>query len=126
MMLLDTCAILWIAHDHSKLSPNTLTMIDAAAVVYVSAISGFEIGIKYRVGKLTLAMPPGEWFKEVVENHRLSILELDLDVCVRAAELPPFHKDPCDRFLIATALTKGIPIVTTDTRFREYGVQVLH
>jgi PIN domain nuclease of toxin-antitoxin system len=92
MMLLDTCAILWLAHDHSKISAATLAMIDAAPVVYVSAISGFEIGLKYRTGKLTLPMPPGEWLKDVMENHSLSTLDLDLETCVKATELPPIHK----------------------------------
>lgn len=125
-MLLDTCAILWLAHDQRKISNETLALIDASPVVWVSAISGFEIGLKYRAGKLTLSMPPGEWLTGVVENHHLSILELDIEICVKATELPPIHKDPCDRFLIATALLRGIPIVTTDGRFPKYGVQVFH
>jgi PIN domain nuclease of toxin-antitoxin system len=125
MMLLDTCAILWLAHDQSQFSAATLARIDAAPVVFVSAISGFEIGLKYRAGKLALPMPPGEWLREVAENHYLSILDLNLEVCLKATELAPVHKDPCDRFIIAAALTKGIPIVTADARFEEYGVEVL-
>ena len=125
MMLLDTCAVLWLAHDQSKLSTDTLRKIESAPVIYLSAISGFEIGIKYRAGKLTLPMPPADWLKGVVEHHNLSILDLDLEICVKATELPPIHRDPCDRFIIATALAKGIPVVTVDKRFAQYGVKVL-
>ena len=124
MILLDTCAILWLAHDHGKLSADIRTRIDRATAVYVSAISGFEIGLKHRAGKLTLPMPPAEWLKGVIEHHSLSLLELDLDICVKASELPPIHRDPCDRFIIATAISKGIPVVTGDKRFAEYGVSV--
>jgi len=46
MMLLDTCAVLWLAHDQSKISPDTLSRIENAPAVYLSAISGFEIGLK--------------------------------------------------------------------------------
>ena len=46
MMLLDTCAVLWLAHDQSKLSTDTLRKIESAPVIYLSAISGFEIGLK--------------------------------------------------------------------------------
>jgi PIN domain nuclease of toxin-antitoxin system len=125
MMLLDTCAVLWLAHDQSKLSTDTLRKIESAPVIYLSAISGFEIGLKYRAGKLTLPMPPADWLKGVVEHHNLSILDLDLEICVKATELPPIHRDPCDRFIIATALAKGIPVVTVDKRFAQYGVKVL-
>jgi PIN domain nuclease of toxin-antitoxin system len=125
MMLLDTCAVLWLAHDQSKLSTDTLRKIESSPVIYLSAISGFEIGLKYRAGKLTLPMPPADWLKGVVEHHNLSILDLDLEICVKATELPPIHRDPCDRFIIATALAKGIPVVTGDKRFAEYGIKVL-
>jgi PIN domain nuclease of toxin-antitoxin system len=124
MMLLDTCAVLWLVHDQSKISPDTLSRIESAPVVYISAISGFEIGLKCRAGKLTLPMPPADWIKEVVEHHNLSILDLDLETCVKATELPPIHRDPCDRLIIATALAQGMPVVTGDKRFAEYGVNV--
>jgi PIN domain nuclease of toxin-antitoxin system len=125
MMLLDTCAVLWLAHDQSKISPDTLSKIESAPAVYISAISGFEIGLKCRAGKLTLPMPPADWIKGVVEHHNLSILDLDLKTCVKATELPPIHRDPCDRFIIATALARNIPVVTGDKRFAQYGVKVL-
>jgi PIN domain nuclease of toxin-antitoxin system len=60
MMLLDTCALLWLAHDQSKISGETLAKIESAAAVYISAISGFEIGLKHRSGKLTLPMQPAD------------------------------------------------------------------
>ena len=61
MMLLDTCAVLWLAHDQSKINPDTLGKIERAPAVYLSAISGFEIGLNYRAGKLTLpAWPEAE------------------------------------------------------------------
>jgi len=125
MMLLDTCALLWLAHDQSKISPDTLSRIESAPAVYISAISGFEIGLKCRSRKLTLPRAPGDWIREVVEHHNLSIIDLDVETCVRATALPQIHRDPCDRFIIATALAKGIPVVTGDRRFSQYGVEVL-
>jgi hypothetical protein len=53
-MILDTCALLWLASGDKKLSRTALKEIDAAAAVYVSAISGFEIAIKVASGKLKL------------------------------------------------------------------------
>ena len=53
-MLLDTCALLWLAHEQDNMSKGTLHKIDEVPVVYVSAISCFEIGLKYRSNKLDL------------------------------------------------------------------------
>jgi PIN domain nuclease of toxin-antitoxin system len=125
MILLDTCALLWLAHDQSKLSPKTLRKIEESPIVCVSAISGFEIGLKYRAAKLSLPVPPADWFEGVLEHHDISVLDLDMGICLKACDFPPVHRDPCDRFIIATALARGMPVVTADKRFAGYGVDVL-
>lgn len=126
-MILDTCALLWLAEktSKSKLSKATLETINHSAMVYVSAITGFEIGTKARSGKLRLPAPPGEWFETILAFHQLELVDLSLEICIKATELPMIHKDPCDRFIIASALMLEMPVVTTDSRFREYGIEVL-
>ena len=126
-MILDTCALLWLAEKSatSKISLTTLELINNSPLVYVSAISGFEIGIKVGVGKLILPVPPAKWFDTVLSFHHLELIDLDLDICLKATDLPKIHKDPCDRFIIASALKLEIPIVTSDARFKDYGVEVL-
>lgn len=124
-MILDTCALLCLAAGSKRVSRATLKEINRATVVYVSAISGFEVAIKQRRGKLKLPLPPGEWFQKVVEHHGLTVIALDLEACIEAAELPPIHDDPCDRFIIAAAKLLDLPVVTADERLEKYGVQVL-
>jgi PIN domain nuclease of toxin-antitoxin system len=124
-MILDTCALLWLASRDKKLSRSALKEINAASAVYVSAISGFEITIKVAKGKLKLPVPPQLWFEKVVEHHGLTVLPLELNVCIAAAQLPPIHDDPCDRFIIAAAKMTGLAVVTADERFQEYGLTVL-
>ncbi len=58
MLLLDTCALLWLVNGGGHLTQSALEEIDLAPVVYISAISGFEISLKYRKGKLKLALDP--------------------------------------------------------------------
>ncbi len=125
-MILDTCALLWLASGSRKLSRSVLKQIDQAPAIYVSAISGFEIAMKVGRGKLKLPLPPKEWFVKVADHHALFILPLDLTACLRAAQLPAIHDDPCDRFIIATAMLNHLPVVTTDERFEQYGIAVLH
>ena len=124
-MILDTCALLWLAEGSKKLSRSTLKEINESPAVYVSAISGFEIAIKTAKGKLKLPKPPQEWFEKIVEHHGLTVLPLELNACVAAAELPPIHDDPCDRFIIATAKLNDLPVITVDERFEKYGLAVL-
>lgn len=124
-MLLDTCALLWLAQGGGRLSQDALARIDDAAVVYVSAISGFEIGIKVAKGKLALPARPAEWLATVVGHHDLRELPVDLAAAVRSAELPAIHADPVDRILIATAEARDIPVVTGDAIFARYGIDVI-
>lgn len=125
MMLLDTCALLWLVNGEGRLTQRVLDRIEQAPVVYISAISGFEISMKYRKGKLSLPLPPQAWFDIAVEHHELAVIPLDLEICIASTELPHIHHDPCDRFIIATAKRYQLPVVTADARFMQYGLEVI-
>src|SRR5438034_11238212 len=125
-MILDTCALLWLAAGSKKLRKSVLKQIDQTPAVYVSAISGFEISLKAARGKLELPNPTREWLEKVVAHHGLTLLSLELDVCIAAAELPHIHDDPCDRFIIAAAKLHDLPVVTNDKRFEAYGIIIIN
>lgn len=124
-MILDTCALLWLAQGEGELSEAALQRIDAAPVVYISAISGFEIGIKVQKGKLALPARPADWCTAVLAHHNLEVLPLDLEICIRSTALPAMHADPCDRMIIATAQVHHLPVVTTDPIFAQYGIEII-
>ena len=124
-MILDTCALLWLAQGGGRLSASAQKRIGSEPVVYVSAITGLEIGIKCRMGKLELPARPSDWFETVLAHHDLQVLPLNLPVCIRATELPAIHADPCDRLIIAAAEHHRMPVVTADPIFEQYGVEVL-
>ena len=126
MIILDTCAVLWLAEGSARLSSETVSIIDREAVVAVSSISAFEIALKYRNRKLSLPMPPEEWWARFITHHRVDVIDLSPELVMRATRLPRIHKDPVDRFIIATALTHNSPIVSADRRFTEYGIQILN
>ncbi len=79
-MLLDTCALLWLSHQQENLSSTVLKKIDAAPVVYISSITGLEIGLKYKSGKLALPVPPRMWFEAILEHHNIFVIEIDLEI----------------------------------------------
>ena len=70
MILLDTCALLWLAADQTRLSERAKEQIqNNADQLFVSAISAFEIGIKARKGKLILPMSAARWFEKAIDFH---------------------------------------------------------
>lgn len=124
-MILDTCALLWLAAGGKQLSKEARDRIEGAPVVFVSAISALELAVKCRSGKLKLPVPPMEWFQGIVDHHDLAVEPLHWDVCMAAVDLPPIHKDPCDRFIIATARLRHLAVVTADPVFCSYGIDVV-
>ena len=104
MILLDTCALLWLAEGSPRISEDVRKRINSEPIVAVAAISALEIGLKTRSGKLRLPMPAAEWWHAVCEHHSLNVVAADPATLIRSTELPPFHKDPVDRITIATAL----------------------
>lgn len=125
MILLDTCGLLWLVSGSGALSASVLEQIDSEPIVSVSAISALEIGFRVRSGELELPMPVGDWWDQVVAHHRLDVAAPDATILIRSTELPPIHRDPADRIIIATALERRAPVVTSDRRFAEYGVETM-
>jgi len=120
-LLLDTCAILWLARDVSRLGQSARMIIrERQDSLYVSAISAFEIGVKHRKGKLDLEMSPEDWWNLAVSHHGLQVLPVTDTVALASTALPALHADPCDRIIIATAEGIHASIVTSDQLISQY------
>ncbi|NIA09366.1 MAG: PIN domain-containing protein [Nitrospiraceae bacterium] len=113
----------FLTQGGGQLSADVCQRIREAPIVYVSAISGFEIGIKYEKRKLILPALPADWFKIIIKHHDLQILPLDLQVCIRSTQLPAIHNDPCDRMIIASAELHHLTVITGDSTFKKYGIE---
>ncbi len=124
-MILDTCALIWLASGDARLSEQAREQIAHGLVVGVSAITAFEIGVKYAKGKLLLPSPPTTWFENALRLHGLSVCQIDHHIALRASELPPIHADPCDRIIVATSQLLDRPIVTADSKIAQYEVGII-
>lgn len=124
-MILDTCALLFLANGDSRLTAGTRRRLGRLPVRWYCAISTFEIAIKQAAGKLALPLPAAVWMEAVAERYGLSEVVLDSSLCASAALLPLHHRDPCDRFIIAAAQRLGVPVVTIAPKFAAYGVVVV-
>lgn len=99
--------------------------MDESSVLFVSLVSAWELAIKSSLGKLQLPCSIGELFPQAARDLLAQQLEIDLTPVARVAELPQHHRDPFDRLIIAQALLHECTVVTSDTQFAAYGVNVI-
>jgi PIN domain nuclease of toxin-antitoxin system len=121
MVLLDTCTLLWLAADQTKLTERAKTAIrENAEWLFISSISAFEIALKANKGNLGLPIDPAIWYNKALSHHGIQEIPLNSAICMRSVSLPPLHNDPCDRFIIATALQNSLSIITGDPLISQY------
>lgn len=116
--LLDTHALVWALTEPEALGPAAVAAIsDSASELLVSAVSGWEIATKHRLGKL----PRAEAVLDALPTHlaRLgaSVLPVSLEHALLAGSMEWEHRDPFDRMLAAQAILEAIPLITTDQVF---------
>lgn len=123
-LLLDTHAWLWWVSEDRRLSAAARRAIHHAAgrgMASLSLISLWEVAKKVEKGQLVLDRPLDEWLDTATLPTGLQVVELTRPVLVESTRLPqPFHGDPADQIIVATARTSGAVIVTKDQRIRGY------
>ena len=125
-LLLDTCALIWLASEPARLSADATAAInDPAAVLHVSHATLWEITLKHGAGKLTLPDAPRKWWADQIARWGIIELELTAESLLRGSELPAHHKDPFDRVILAQAQTLKLCVVSPDGAFPAYGIQML-
>jgi PIN domain nuclease of toxin-antitoxin system len=123
-VLLDTCALLALAGG--ELPEAAAAALRKAPEAYVSAVSAWEVAIKVAGGKLRLLAPPVHWFLGLVDRYDLREVALDAGVACAAAALPPIHRDPFDRVIVALAQAHHLRVLTSDENIPKYpGVTAL-
>src|ERR1043166_4543412 len=121
MILLDTCTLLWLTDNPAQLSAAAKVELKRSeAIIYVSAISAFELGIKVAKRKIGLPKPVSEWVPEVCALYGLVELPVTITIAAASTELPALHADPADRILIATAQQHNLTILTPDPLIEKY------
>ena len=121
-LLLDTHALLWALADPDRLSDEARDALrDGRNDVLVSAASVWEIAIKQAAGKLRA---PDDLL-DVTAATGFGWLSISARHASLAGALPPHHRDPFDRMLVAQARVESLTILTRDQRFALYGVDLL-
>jgi PIN domain nuclease of toxin-antitoxin system len=121
--LLDTCTFLWILEGSSELSDRARMLFqDPDNEIYLSAVSAWEIAIKYHIGRLPLPLAPEKLIPQKREEYGIEFLPLEEQEALTVHRLPDYHRDPFDRMLIAQAIVRGLTLLTPDEQINRYAV----
>jgi PIN domain nuclease of toxin-antitoxin system len=127
-LLLDTHAFLWAATEPSMLSERARAAIEASDnEILLSTASVWEMAIKASIGRLSVLTTANlaTVVSDQLRQLACGVLPVRLDHALRLASLPPVHRDPFDRMLIAQALLDGLTLVTRDAALGDHGVDCL-
>jgi PIN domain nuclease of toxin-antitoxin system len=116
--LLDTNTVLLALADPDRLGPEVRRALLAGRNV-LSAIVYWEVMLKNMKGNLQVG-DPRVWWSDAVEQLSATQLPLRPEHVAEIYELPPLHRDPFDRVLIAQATVERLTLVTTDTELPKY------
>ena len=119
-LLLDTHLLLWAAGEPKRLSKQARTLIDNPDnELLFSAASLWEVAIKRGLGREDFKVDARLLRRGLLDNG-YSELPIISDHVVATDSLPPIHKDPFDRVLVAQATVEGVTLLTTDSLVAQY------
>jgi PIN domain nuclease of toxin-antitoxin system len=124
-LLLDTQVFLWFLSADQRLPVAWRDAIsDPANDAWLSVASVWEAVIKSQLGKLPLPGPAETYLPEGRDRHGISSLPIDETTIKALASLPPHHRDPFDRVIVAQAIQHGCTLVTADAALKAYPVAI--
>jgi len=121
-LLLDTSITLWTLAGDRRLSKSARNVIESATEVLVSAVTIWEISVKTALGKLEADLDD---LLAEMNSVGFRHLALTWEHARRVRDLPPHHRDPFDRMLVAQAMSEPVLLLTSDSFLARYGDLVL-
>lgn len=122
-VLLDTHVLVWWLEDADRLSRRAAAILaNRDNSILISAAVGWELAIKVNLGKFKPASIL-DGLDRIMQQEGFSELPITLEMGVRAGLLPPHHRDPFDRMLVAQAKTLNLPILSADAILDRYDVK---
>ncbi|MEX0448794.1 type II toxin-antitoxin system VapC family toxin [Spiribacter sp. 221] len=121
-VILDTHTLLWIDRNDPSVGMQARQQVEAAwrsAWVAVSAISFWEVAMLAERGRVALSVSPEQWRLDWLQAGLIEI-PVDGTIVLKACRLEDFHRDPADRFIVATALAKSASLVSADREILDW------
>ncbi|MDX1909481.1 MAG: type II toxin-antitoxin system VapC family toxin [Bacteroidia bacterium] len=124
-LLLDTHVVIWFITEDQQLPDEIKTLIeDPVHDCFVSVASLWEMGIKYALGKLDIAVSLTTIF-DLISQSGIIALPITMTHILTHSQLPFIHRDPFDRLIIAQATTEACFLVSKDAAFDSYAVPLI-
>lgn len=125
MIAIDTHVLVWwVTGETERLSAAAKRALDdarAGGKVYVSSITAWEIALLVARRRLVIADDPMRWLATVGRIGAVEYVPIDNEIAVRSTQLgDAFHRDPADRYIVATCQKLAVPLVTADEKIRRY------
>lgn len=124
MILLDTHVLAWWVNQDKPIPPSVLKVIRQSQEekeIYLSAITFWEVALLYKKEKINLTYDLHTWFNIVLSIPALKVINLDPSILITSVLLePPFHADPADRIIVATAQKLGATLISKDDKILKY------
>jgi len=124
VILIDTHVLIWLMNGDDRLGLGARQRVAEAAEttnVHVSAITPWEIALLARKGRLALGRDTVAWIDAALGMPGMMLAPISPEIAIDAVHLPgDLHKDPADRFIVATARHHGWPLITADAAIRAY------
>jgi PIN domain nuclease of toxin-antitoxin system len=124
MTVLDTHIWIWYVNEGPELAEGKRKILTAqqSTGLGVSAISCWEVAKLVEKKRLVLSRPVEQWIHQALACPGISLLPLDPKIAIGSTQLPPpFHNDPADQIIVATARELDCPLATDDRKILGYG-----
>ena len=121
--LLDTNAWIRLILAREELNERARALLSRPDItpLALSAISVFEVTLKTRKGKIDLRLPVNQWLDLALNRDLVTVIPINAEIARAANSLPePFHEDPADRLIVATARLRNLTLVTSDEKLVRY------
>ena len=124
--ILDTCVLIWFFEGSSRIRSGIKNkLVDPSHSIFMSDVSVLEVVIKYQLGKFPLPKAPSRILPILAKKHFIDSLPIDSSAIYELENLPPIHRDPFDRLLIAQTISTKFTLVSPDPMIHRYDVSVL-
>ena len=124
-LLLDTMAFLWANAEPGRLGDQRAVVEDERNELLVSAATSWELAIKVALGRIELPAPVGRYVPERIRLLGATPVAVEHGHALAVATLPPVHRDPFDRLLVAQANVLSASLISADPVFESYDVSLL-
>lgn len=111
--------------EPERLGESLRLIEDPATDLLLSAASSWEIAIKHGLGRLPLPDPPDEYVPERIRLSGIIGLPIEHSHALAVSALPPLHRDPFDRMIVAQAIVLDVPVITADPAVIQYEIETI-